>query len=270
MSRKDRVSLAEKSPLPKLKSIPLYLQLEDDLKKRIENGHYLPGQAIPSESDLVEMYGVSRITVREAISRLAAIGYLKKERGKGTFVQSVNKLNERIGLITSFTEEIRAKGREPKSLVISLQVEKPPKRVAAKLQLEEKESIIVLERLRFIDDEPFSLTKDFVPERLVPGFLNKDFKTASLYHVLESDYGFAFSEAIEELEATIPTKSEARLLRIHHSAAVIQIHRVVYGGTSMGPDAGKPVTGLSAIFRGDRFQYWAKLTGRRPKTEVNI
>ncbi len=268
MSIMDNKKLAESIRKQKLISIPLYLQLEDDLKKKIENGLYLPGQTIPSENELVEMYGVSRITVREAISRLAAIGYLKKERGKGTFVQSANKLNERIGLITSFTEEIGARGHLPKSKVLNFKIDKPPKRLAAKLQLEENERIIVLERLRFIDDEPFSITKDFVPERLVPGFLSKNFEEASLYHELENIYNFELSEAIEEVEATIPTKLQARLLNIHHSSAVIQIHRVVYGGSSMGPDAGKPVAGLVAIFRGDRFQYWAKLSGRRPNAEV--
>jgi GntR family transcriptional regulator len=246
-----------------LKPLLLYLQLEDELRRRIEAGEFSPDSPIPSEHRLEVMYGVSRITVREAISRLVSVGYLRKERGKGTFVQALRKIDERIGRVTSFTEEIIARGLKPGTKVLSAIVRAAPDRIAKMLQIDTGAPVFCLERLRYVDDDPVAVSKDFVVPALAPGIeAVSSFGAGSFYQLLEREYGFEMAEAAEEVEATLPLESQARLLGISQTAPVLMVHRVVHGRVPRAPDGPGPIEALVTIFRGDRFKYCAPLAGR--------
>jgi len=196
------------------------------------------------------------------------MGYLKKERGKGTFVLETQKIDEYIGYITSFTEEIIARGYTPSSKTLSFRVDMPPQRIAEMLQIDKAEKVVVLERIRYVDGEPISISKDFVPEKLVPGLIERGVKEESFYKDLEMHYGFKMKEAVEEVEAILPTTNQAKLLQIPPSYPVLQAHRVIFGGPSMQEYTGKPIAGLVSIFRGDRFKYWARLRNRNKGVDI--
>ncbi len=240
----------------------MYLQLEDALRQRIESGELKPGSALPSEHQLETFYQVSRVTVREAISRLVGAGYARKERGKGTFVLRARKIDELIGRVTSFTEEIRARGLTPETKTLSSGIQVPPARIRDMLQLDPTDRVFGLERLRLVDGDIVGLSRDFVPARLVPNLTEKDHSQESFYQLLERDYRFEMVEAQEEVEAALPTQLDARLLEVNHVSPVLVVHRVVYGRAG-DVDWTGPVEALVTVFRGDRFRYCAWLAGRK-------
>ena len=124
--------------LNKTSHIPIYIQIEEMIKQQIADGKYRQGEMIPSEREFAEMYQVSRMTVRQAITNLVGIGQLYREKGKGTFV-ATEKLEQSLNSLTSFTEDMLARGLVPSSEVLSFDVLIPPKEIMKERQLTEGE-----------------------------------------------------------------------------------------------------------------------------------
>ncbi len=146
---------------------PLYQQIGDALRVRIEKGELVPGDRIPSENELTDQYHVSRNTVRLAISSLTLDGLVYRVKGRGTFV-AAERMSYGLMHMSSFSEEMRLRGLVPGSQVLSFVREMPSKRMSQILKLKQDQMLYRVERLRLADGEPMALNLSFIPEFLCP------------------------------------------------------------------------------------------------------
>jgi len=235
--------------------IPLYYRLAETLKAKILDSEFEIGETFPTEAELQEEYKVSRPTVRQALELLIKQGFLKRERGKTPYVAQ-RKLEHRVGTISSFTEDMIAKGLKPSTKILSLCYKNPPKIVAKYLKTAPNEKLVFLKRLRFVNDEPISISSSYIPKHLVPGLVEKGLSRESLYQTFEKDYGITLSETDETIQAVAAGKEEAELLNIPINSPVLLVHRIVKD------DKGLTVEYNTAISRGDKFKYRTILRGR--------
>ncbi len=193
-------------------SPPIYQQIATTLKQQIETGNYREHDAISSETELARLYDVSRMTARQAINELVYEGSLYRVKGKGTYV-SPKKYEKAIHGLTSFSEDMRQKGFQPSSLLISSQIIKATAAVAKRLGISLNDEVIELKRVRLADDEPMALEMVYLPCRLVPS-LPTDIGTRSLYDYLEDDLQFVIDYSIQEIEAIIVDDEVSKHLNV--------------------------------------------------------
>src|SRR5262245_36233220 len=168
--------------------VPLYHQLKAALLRDIETGRWRPGDRLPTEDELIARFHVSKITVRHALRDLTLLGYIRREQGRGTFIQGP-PLAEGPRELKSFTSEMRGHGLRATSRVLEQGVVAAPADIADKLDVAEADAVFRLHRLRLADDEPMGLQTAYIPMRLAPGIDELSFVGASLYEVLASRYG---------------------------------------------------------------------------------
>lgn len=187
--------------------IPLYVQLSDYLRHQIQTGVVKPGDKMIGENDLVEALGISRTTVRLALDRLVEEELIVRFRGRGSFIAEP-RLKRNINYLYNFTENIKAAGAQPSSKVLRSEVRDAPEKLRQILQLSTSDpKIFLLERLRFADQEPLIVEKTRIPYYLCPGIEKFDFTNASLYSVLQYQYGVIISHAEESIEAVVLDKN---------------------------------------------------------------
>ena len=146
-------AIYKNSPLPR------YYQLKEIMRERIRLGEWKPGDLIPSERELGETYGISRMTARQAITDLVNEGLFYREQGKGTFV-SQHKITQQLIQLTGFTEDIRARGQRPGTKVLSAEMFPADEATAERLRISQGMLIFRLRRLRLADDEPLGQAPD--------------------------------------------------------------------------------------------------------------
>src|SRR3989442_12850833 len=136
--------------------LPRYYQLKEIMRERVRAGEWQPGDLIPSERELGETYGISRMTARQAITDLVNEGLFYREQGKGTFV-SRNKITQQLIHLTGFTEDIRARGQRPGTRVLSAEMRLADEPTAERLRINPGALIFHLQRLRLADGEPLAI-----------------------------------------------------------------------------------------------------------------
>jgi GntR family transcriptional regulator len=208
---------------------PLYLQVEATLKEMIEGVAYSPGEQIPSERELSEQLGVSRMTVRRAIENLIRHGLLERRSTNGTYVRQPQVLRQ-VGkdFALGLTQQLVDKGVSPGSQLISFQVTRAPLKIAEKLQLRLGAQVIVLRRLRLANNTPFCIETSYLPADLLTGLTAEDFtNNASLYNILQTRYGVSMVKNDETLKLSFATPEEAALLELKPGAPVLLLRCVV-------------------------------------------
>ena len=230
--------------------VPLYYQLQELLEHEIESGALRPGNSLPTEKQLGDLYQVSRTTVRQAIDGLALKGLVIKRQGKGTFVAR-RKVHEELPKLRSFTEEMRARGLTPTTRVVSVKHIRPPEHISQLLELQDDEGALQVRRLRFVENTPILITTSYLPGRLHVS-LTEDFSD-SLYALLERRYNVKIQSGENIIEATVAGEAEASLLKIRRGSPLLAIRRL-----ALDPD-GRPVEYVEGFYRGDRYQYVVKL-----------
>ena len=241
--------------LDKNSKLPLYKQLKLSLMKFIED-NLSEGDFLPTEPEIEKMYGVSRITVRKTIDELVSEGIVKKVQGKGTFVQS-KKITQTAGTITSWTEEMRQKGKDIHTENTVLFEMEPSRKMMEELQLAPNEKLICLKRLRFADGEPIAIMINYMRSKFIPGFLEKGLQRESLYETLEEEYNIRLEKAHEKIQAKNATDLEAIDLRVPPYSALLHLTRVSY------LQDGTPFEIVEMYNRADRYQYYIELNGRK-------
>lgn len=212
---------------------------------------------IPSERVLCERFGVSRMTVRQAVDVLVSEGVLRREQGRGTFV-APRRIDFEMRL-TTFGEEMRSRGMEPDSRVLFVGQVPACDVVATALQVAPGEPMHHLERVRSADGAPMSLERLWVPTALVPGLLD-DGAPESVYAALRES-GCAPTWGEDTLTAVPADSDEASLLDLPvHQSVVMRAERRTYA------DRG-PCMYSTASYRGDRYSVWVPL---RAPSEVLV
>lgn len=224
-----------------LKHLRLRRQLQD-----LARG-LMPGEALPGERQLEEMFGVSRITVRRAISDLVRDGELVREKGKGTFVS--HGMVRSVLHLASFNEDMRAAGFVPSTRVIAAELGEPPESAVRHLQLPAEEQAYRLQRLRLANGAPVSVDESWLPPAVLPGILDEDL-TGSLYRVLSAS-GHPVRKVEQTVQAGAASVETARLLDVAPGAPILLFHRRSFTGPE---EASRPIEYSISAYRADRYQ----------------
>lgn len=209
---------------------PLYQQVEATLKEMIEGVVYSPGEQIPSERELSEQLGVSRMTVRRAIESLIRRGLLERRSTNGTYVRRPQVLR-RVGkdFAQGLTQLLIAEGVEPGSRLIFFQVARAPLKIAEKLGLRLGAQVIILRRVRTANATPFCIETSYLPADLLPGLTAENFtNNASLYNILKVNYGVTMVKNDETLKLSYATPEEAELLEMKANAPVLLLRSIIF------------------------------------------
>jgi len=224
---------------------PLYYQLLIILKEKIENGFWKPGDTIPTEQELMEQYGISRSTTRQAILALVNDGYLHREKSKGTIVSSPTGRMRFVGSLMSFSEEMDNKKIPHYSHILDQQVVPANEVVAEKFKIALGSPVYFLKRVRYLNDRPFLLDEHFIPCNLCPGIEEKYKDNTSLYQLLKVDYHFNLHHGQIEFEPIVPASKEViDLLKVHPTTSLLFVSRMVYS------DQDIPLDYFTAIIHG--------------------
>ncbi|GAA1147658.1 GntR family transcriptional regulator [Kribbella sp. NBC_00662] len=214
-----------------------------------------PGDPIPSERALVDKLNVSRVTVRQAISDLVESGALERVHGKGTFVTGP-QVDSQLHL-TSFSREMRARGLEPGTVVLSASEIEASDETAKGLRVAKGTKVIRVERLRTADASPMAYEVGYYPSALFPGLLGRELGT--LYDVFASEYDVVVTSGEQTVRADNADGHVARVLGVARRAPLLVLERTTF--------AGRKVVELSwSAYRADRYRLHMALTPRGPRT----
>jgi len=240
------------SSIDRRSKLPYYQQLYLILRGKIDRQEWKPGDLIPPESDLIAHYRVSRSTVRQVLDMLVQEGLIHRHRGRGSFV-SHRTLEETMTRIVSFTEDMRQRGFEPGTRVLLASLLPASRETAEKLQVEEGEELVRLERLRLANGEPMSLEESLLVHRYCPGVLQHDYAVQPLRETLEREYGLRLVYAKQVIHAIPAPARLANLLEIQPKSPLLFIERVSYS------QGGIPIEFLRISYRADRYSLYNEL-----------
>ncbi|HAL16114.1 MAG TPA: hypothetical protein DCP32_04995 [Anaerolineaceae bacterium] len=206
--------------------IPVYRQLAEFFKTQISSGVYRPGDVLPSESDCMREYTISRTTVRLAFGLLSNAGLVRREPGIGTTV--ISQVLSKLPMLSSFTEEVTRLGRTPGVVLVARAEEGLPLNAANALDLPVGQKVLKVIRLRTADAEPIGLAVSWLNTARQPELRNMDHAVLSLYRAFESDLGLTIWNAHENIRADLAGDYEARKLKIKPGSPVLRMTRTTY------------------------------------------
>lgn len=227
---------------------PIYIQIHNEIKKSIEAGKWAVGDRIPAERELAEQFNVSRMTLRQAIQTLVDEGILERRVGSGTFVAN-QKVQEKMSGVTSFTDLMIAQGKTPSSKTISYHAGQPSMSESKKLELNDGELVLRMERIRYADKVPICFETATVPENLVKDF-SKAEVTSSLYGTLEKKAGLVPGKATQTVSAMLASEKIAEYLSVKRGEAILRLRQVSY------LQDGKPFEYVRTQYVGERFEFY--------------
>jgi GntR family transcriptional regulator len=229
---------------------PLYLRLQKRIREAIRNDELKPFDALPGEREIAEAFGVSRVTVRKALSGLDAPGLLQQRQGSGTFVAPPpHKVEQPLSLLTSFTEDMLLRGQKPTTEWLGREVSLPSPAESMHLLLSPSEPVCRLRRLRLADGAPMAIEHATVPARYLP---DPHLVEQSLYAVLEAR-GVRPVRALQRLRAANLAAGHAGLLGVPPGAAALAIERISF------LDTNQPIEFTMSWYRGDAYDFVAEL-----------
>jgi GntR family transcriptional regulator len=237
----------EARPLDRESPIPLHHQVRNYLLGCIERGELLPGQILLQEREYAARFKISLAPVRQAILDLVKEGYLYRVPGRGTFVRE-QKVEEKISILSSFTESMRAKGLSADLRVVEQGVGKVPPHISS-LLAEVEQEVVILQRVAFIKDVAVALLSSYLPVRLVPGLEQEDLNGKSLYRLLEERYGIVLARAENTIEVVRCRGAQSSLLGVPPGAPMLQVEGKTYDVTD------RFVEFAQVLYRADRFRF---------------
>ena len=224
-----------------------YLRLRRAIRNVVEHRDIEAGQALPSERDLSQALGLSRVTVRKAIAGLVEEGLLTQRHGAGTFI--AERIVKPMSRLTSFTEDLRARGLNPRSEFFERTIGEVTPEEAMALNLSPGAMVARLHRVRYAEDEPLAIERTVVPASVLPDpMLVGD----SLYEALQLS-GCRPRRALQRLRAVLLGTQQARLLHVATGSAGLHIERRGF------LDDGRVVEFTTSWYRGDIYDFVAEL-----------
>ena len=230
-------------------SLPLYKQLQRALRQAIEGRVLGPDDALPPERDLADEFHVSRITVRKAIDGLVSEGLLIRRQGSGTFVSS--RVEKNFSKLTSFSEDMRARGRTPRSVWLRKSAGSVSPEEALTLRSSPGTPVFRFHRIRFADDAPMAVEYATVLGSCLPSI---DAVESSLYEALERT-GNRPVRALQRLRAVLLASEQAELLKANEKDAGLLVERLGF------LKDGRAVEFSQSYYRGDIYDFVAELSG---------
>lgn len=242
------------SSIDPFNALPKYYQLATILRQKIDDGEWTPRSAIPSERQLEQRYNISRTTIREAIDHLVRQGFLYREHGRGTFV-SPQKLQKGLMELTSFSEDLIKRGIKPGQIIREMGLVVPEPKILQRLELPPGSEVLRIQRVRLGDEVPIGLQTSFIALSKGQSITRDEMeKAGSLYRILQDKFTIIPTEADETLEVTLATPEEATLLQVESGAPLLLNERLLFSQNRT------PVEFVKILYRGDRYQYYVRLS----------
>jgi GntR family transcriptional regulator len=235
------ISLARNS------STPLHARISQLLVELIESGELAPGEQLPPERYLAELFGVSLAPVRQAILDTVSKGLLVRRRGQGTFVRGPG-LEEKISILPSLSESLRGQHVEVATLVLRQELLEPPADIAGALSLRGGKTMF-LERLAIVSKEPVALLQTYLSARAYPGLVDISFVDRSLYEVLRERYKTNVTWADSVIDVARCSSTEAEKLDVPVGEPLLRVE-----GTAFA-EPRTPVEYFRVLYRSDRVRF---------------
>ncbi len=223
-------------------SSPMYMQLAQKLREDIRVGLYPVGSRIPSEKELCEQYGISRVTVRKTLDLLVGEDLLTRRQGSGTFVAG-SKLARNLHMVTSFTEVARSQGKTVENKIIHVSLVNADADDCSQLQIPAGSKVIETCRVRYIDGEAMMLEYNHFPDRFL--YLMEEDLTCSLYETLQNHCTIPV-KAVHDLSISYSSGHISKMMDIPDKSALLNMFEVVYDEYDV------PIHTSRQYIRGDR------------------
>ncbi len=236
-------------PLDGRGNLPLYQELQRALRKAIDSRILGPDDALPSERDLATDFAVSRITVRKALDGLVADGLLVRRQGAGNFVSA--RVDKNFAMLTSFSEDMRARGRTPRSVWLKRAAGTVTPEEALALRLSPGTPVFRFNRIRYADDAPMALEYATIVATALPSLEAVD---ASLYEALERA-GQRPVRALQRLRAVLADRRSGRTAQGQARAMP-----ACWSSGSAHCPTGARSSSRSRFYRGDTYDFVAELS----------
>ena len=243
----DDVLQNELMPINRESQVPLHHQVRNYLLGCMERGELLPGQKLLQEREYAARFGISLAPVRQAILDLVKEGYLYRVPGRGTFVRE-QKVEEKISILSSFTESMRAKGFSAVLRVVELRVENAPAIVRSMPEIQDQQ-FVVLQRVALVEGTAIALLTSYLPSRLVPGLESLDLNGQSLYRTLEERYGIVLARAESTIEVVRCRGTQSIVLGVPQGTPMLQVEGKTYDVKDQF------VEFAQVLYRADRFRF---------------
>ena len=204
-----------------------YISIYKEILSKIEGGEISSGTFLPSESELMKKYDVSRDTIRKSLDLLAKNGFIEKVKGKGSLVLDIQKLDFPVSNLVSFKELAEKMDNRVQTILVDLELISPDKQIMKDLNISKEENVWKVIRIREIDKEKIILDKDYIVEGIVPD-LTKDICMDSIYEYVEEGLGLQISFAKKEVTVQNATKEDRKYLDLDDSDMVVVVKNYVY------------------------------------------
>lgn len=225
----------------------LHARISELLVDLIQSNDLTPGEKLPPERELAQMLGISLAPVRQAILDVVSKGLLERRRGRGTFVRGPG-LDEKISILHSLTESLRAQHIEVETRVLRQEEVAMPREVARALALRERTALL-LERVAMVGREPVALLQAYLSLRAYPKLLDASFASRSLYETLQDQYGTVVTKADSVIELARSTSADSGKLGIAVGEPLLKVEGTAFAQT------GEPVEYFRVLYRGDRVRF---------------
>lgn len=234
---------------------PLYIQLEKILRRNIEKGIWKEDAKIPSENELSREYEISRMTVRQVLTKLNQEGLIYRVPGKGTFVSS-NKIVSKPLSHMGIREQLEQMGYENETRLVGSEIVECDIKLARKLKVDIGTPVFKLSRVRSVNSDPFSIHLSFIPQHWCEDIFERgyDFEHSQLCDILKEGYGIEQDKMVETLEIVNARPDEAEMLDIEEAYPLIHLENTLYSSED------EVIEYSSVLFRGDRVKIEIKNT----------
>lgn len=235
-------------PVNPASPIPLYYQVEADLRALLKSPHVHSGDLLPTEIELAQAYGVGRHTIRTALGRLAADQLISRKAGHGTIINTPRDQRQ-FSLARSFTRQMIELGLQPRSVTLhqtdATVQPTDPHALAARVGA----PCLHLHRLRFGGDEPIGLQYSLIVTEHCPGLGQRRFEGESLYHTLSHEYHLTITEIKHSITAVSADRKKADLLHVELRAPLLMVHTSAYLAS------GEIIEFSTSYYRAERYEY---------------
>lgn len=234
--------------IDKSSPIPVYYQLKEDIKKKIAQGVWQVGQCIDSERELSENYGVSRMTIRQALGELVQDGILIREKGKGTFVcdPKVKQMD-----MMSFSEIIKRSGRKLETKVLEFEIIDTPEELTDTFSFDK---LYKIDRIRIVDGENIANEIVYIPCDYC-GYINRERVKGSLFNLLE-EFGYIINHSEASIKAIIMDDHYKQLFNLDVVVPLLRTYSKTYTTEN------KVLFVEEAIYRSDKYDLEVNISRR--------
>lgn len=230
--------------------MPVYHQIYIDLKEKIEK-KFKGGEYLPSEEALAEAYGVSRLTVRQALKNLMEDGLIKKQRGKKSKITETKNI-ESLSELKGFTQDAIILGHVPSSIVLANKLVNIPENAVDKFKVPAQSKVILLSRLRLLDNIPYAIEMAYINVSIdvkLLDILDLDMSNSSLYAFFKDQMGLKLEYADETIEVMSVSLENAKLLGIQPGSCILLRNRFTHASD------GQCIEYVQSYYRGDRYKF---------------